>query len=100
MLYQIKEADMAYVVIMEFDADWVTHLKIDEAVGDKPVKGLIVHAAGPCEVGTRTFDIWASHEDSERFFGERIAPALQALGIEGGPPLSVQAFNAEIVRVS
>jgi hypothetical protein len=91
---------MAYAVIMEFDADWATHLKIDEAVGDGPVEGLMVHAAGPSDGGTRTVDIWASRDDSERFFVERIFPALEALGIEGGPPLSVQAFDVEIVRVS
>ena len=66
---------MAYAVIMEFDADWATHLKIDEAVGDGPVEGLMVHAAGPSDGGTRTVDIWASRDDSERFFVERIFPA-------------------------
>jgi hypothetical protein len=91
---------MAYAVIMEFDADWATHLEIDEAVGDAPIEGLMVHAAGPSDAGTRTVDIWASREDSERFFSERIYPALETLGIESGPPLSVQAFDVDIVRVS
>ena len=88
-----KEMAMTYAVLMEFEVDLDTHLKIGEAVGDAPVKGLILHAGGPSGRGVHSLDVWENKEDSERFFAERMAPALQKLGIEGGPPLSYQEFE-------
>ncbi|MDQ4054851.1 MAG: hypothetical protein M3237_19460 [Actinomycetota bacterium] len=84
---------MAYAVLMEFDVDLDTHIRIAEAVGDAPVKGLILHAGGPSERGVNSLDVWESKEDSERFFTERMLPALQRAGIQGGPPLSYQGFE-------
>lgn len=84
---------MAYVTLMEFDVDLDTHIKLGEAVGDAPVKGLILHGGGSSERGVHSLDVWEGKEDSERFFAERMMPALQELGIEGGPPLSVQEFD-------
>jgi hypothetical protein len=89
---------MPYAVIMEWDADWESHLRIDAAVGDEPGEGLLLHAAGPCEAGTRVLDVWESKKHSTRFFQERILPALMSLGVEPGPPLSVTEFEVEIVR--
>jgi hypothetical protein len=89
---------MPYAAIMEWDADWDTHLKIDAAIGDAPAEGLVVHTAGPCEAGTRVLDVWESKEHSDRFFAERIMPALLSLGIEPGPPLSATEYDLEIVR--
>lgn len=94
------EQTMSYVTIMEWDVDWETHLRIDAAVGDAPADGLLVHTSGPIESGVRSVDVWESKEHSSRFFGERIAPALESLGIEPGPPQSMTAFDAEIVRIS
>lgn len=84
---------MAYTTLMEFDVDLDTHIKISEALGDAPVDGLILHAAGPSERGVHSLDVWERKADSERFFAERMAPALQQLGIGGGPPLSYQEFE-------
>ena len=84
---------MAYATLMEFGVDLDTHIKIGEFVGDAPVKGLILHAGGPSEHGVHSLDIWETKEDSERFFTDRMVPALQQMGIEGGPPLSVQEFD-------
>ena len=84
---------MAFAVLMEFDGDLDTHIKIGEAVGDAPVKGLIVHGGGPSERGVYSLDVWETKEDSERFFAERMVPALQQLGLQGGPPLSYQEFE-------
>ena len=88
---------MAYVALMEFDVDLDTHIKLGEAVGDTPVKGLILHAGGPSERGVHSLDVWESKEDADRFFAERMMPALQQLGLEGGPPLSVQEFEMPYV---
>ena len=88
---------MAYATLMEFDVDLDTHRTIGEAVGEGPIKGLIVHGAGPSEGGVYSLDVWESKEDSERFFAERMAPALKQLGIGGGPPLSYQEFELPYV---
>ena len=84
---------MTYATLMEFDGDLDTHLKIHEAVGDEPIEGLIFHGGGPSERGVHSLDVWESKEDSERFYIERMVPALKQLGLEGGPPLSFQEFE-------
>ena len=89
---------MTYATFMEWDADWEMHLRIDAAIGDAPVDGLLVHASGPSEAGTMSIDIWESKEHSTRCFNERIAPALASLGIEPGPPLAMSAFAVEIMK--
>lgn len=88
---------MGIAILMEFDVDLGTHIKIGEAVGDEPIKGLILHAGGPSERGVHSLDVWETKEDSERFFAERMLPALKPLGIEGGPPLSYQQFELPYV---
>ena len=88
---------MAYAVLMEFDIDLEGHKKLTEAIGDEPVKGMIIHAAGTSPNGVYSLDLWETKADSERFFAERMMPVLQQLGIEGGPPLSVQDWDLPYV---
>lgn len=88
---------MVYATLMEFDVDLDTHIKIGETVGDAPVTGLLLHAGGPSERGVHSLDVWATKQDSERFFAERMVPALQQLGIASGPPLSFQEFELPYV---
>lgn len=84
---------MAYATLTEYDVDLDTHIRMGEAAGDAPVQGLILHAAGPSAGGVHSLDVWETKEDAERFFAERMVPALQQLGVEGGPPLSFQEFD-------
>jgi len=86
------EMVMAFATLMEFDVDLDTHIKLGEAVGDEPIKGLILHAGGSSEHGVHSLDVWETKEDSERFYVERMVPALRKVGVEGGPPLSYQEF--------
>ncbi len=88
---------MAYVTLMEFDVDLDTHVKIGEAVGDAPIKGLIVHAGGASERGVHSLDVWEAKEDSQAFFTERLVPAMQRLDLPEGPPLSFQEFEMPVV---
>lgn len=88
---------MAYATVMEFDVDLDTHIRLGEAVGDAPVQGLLLHAGGPSERGVHSLDVWETKEDSQRFFAERMAPALQQLGIADGPPLSIQEYELPYV---
>ena len=84
---------MVYATLTEYDVDLDAHMKTGEAVGEAPVKGLILHAGGSSAGGVHSLDVWESKEDSERFFADRMMPALQQLGVEGGPPLSYQEFE-------
>lgn len=88
---------MAYATLMEFDVDLETHIKLGEAVGEEPAKGLIVHAAGTSANGVLSLDVWETKDDSDNFFADRMLPALQRLNIAGGPPLSVQEFELPFV---
>ena len=51
--------------------------RIDLA-GDWP-KGLVIHTVGFDDVNSvfRIYDVWESREDGERFFTERLMPAVQ-----------------------
>ena len=87
---------MTYATFMVWDADWDTHLRIDEAVGETPVDGLLVHASGPSTSGTTSIDIWESKQHATRFFNERIVPALASLDLEPGPPLEMSELDVGI----
>lgn len=60
-------------------------------VEQDPPPGLIFHSAGFGETGKfRIYEVWESREDAERFFNERIMPAVQKV-TEGEPrPPAVQ----------
>ncbi len=44
-----------------------------------------------------SLDVWQTKQDSERFFGERMMPALKRLGLVGGSPLSFQEFDLPVL---
>ena len=89
---------MAYATIMEFEVDLDTHIEIGKAFGDEPIKGIIVHAAGTSPNGVYSLDVWETKDDADRFFADRMLPALAQLNIAGGPPLSVQEFDLPFVQ--
>lgn len=88
---------MAYATVMEFDVDLDTHIKIGDAVGPEPIKGLILHAGGSSPNGVYSLDVWETREDSGRFFTDRMMPALEQMGLGGGPPLSVTEYDLPFV---
>lgn len=88
---------MAYATVIEFGVDLDTHIKIMEAAGEDPADGLIVHAAGPIESGIRSVDVWESKEHSDRFFAERLMPALGRLGLVGGPPTRFEELEVPVL---
>ncbi|PCG82957.1 hypothetical protein CIB93_27245 [Streptomyces sp. WZ.A104] len=62
--------------------------KVREQLGmqEKPAGG-IFHAGGPSpNGGWRVIEVWESEDDAKRFIAERLAPALQAAGVQGPPP--------------
>lgn len=88
---------MGYASVMDFDVDLETHRRIMDAVGEEPVAGLIVHAAGSTDAGIRSIDVWESKEHSNSFFTERLMPAMARLEIPGGPPLSFEELDVPVL---
>jgi len=87
---------MAIGVIFEFPG--VTQAKYEEAVdqfmgrgrqfnklADWPVKGALMHVAGPIPGGWQVVDVWES-EEAFRRFGEVLMPTLQKLGFPMAAP--------------
>jgi hypothetical protein len=62
--------------------------KVREQLGVEAPAGGILHLAGPSpNGGWRVIEVWESEEDANRFFNERLQPALKAAGaLSGGPP--------------
>lgn len=88
---------MAYATVTEFDVDLETHERIIAAAGDEPVNGLVVHAAGPSAGGVLCVDVWEAKKDADRFFTERLMPAMASLELAGGPPLRFEELDAPVV---
>ncbi len=53
--------------------------------------GIISHVAGATDGGWCVVDIWQSQEHFERFFGERLSPAMEAVG--NLPPPTITWFQ-------
>jgi hypothetical protein len=60
--------------------------KVDTAIGDAPIAGLVAHVSGPTEVGWRIIDVWESEADYHRFQEERLNPAVQVATRGVAPP--------------
>jgi hypothetical protein len=94
---------MAIGVVFEFPG--VTQAKYEEAIdqfmghgrqfsklADWPVKGALMHLAGPMQGGWRVVDVWES-EDAFRRFGEVLMPALGKLGFPMTEPKIFPVFK-------
>lgn len=82
---------MAYARYNEFapsdDRSTPTYDGVQEKlrVREDPPPGLILHSAGFSDDGVfRIYEVWESREDAERFFDERILPAVEEV-TEGKP---------------
>jgi hypothetical protein len=86
---------MATAVLLSWAG--VTREQYDEVLeklgldADPPAGGLF-HIAGVTDDGLRVVDVWESAEAFQRFVGERLTPAVQAVGIETQP-------DAELVEI-
>jgi hypothetical protein len=56
--------------------------------------GIISHVAGATDGGWCVVDVWQSQEHFDRFFAERLGPALEAVGNLPPPTLTpFQVYN-------
>jgi hypothetical protein len=58
------------------------------SLSDWPMKGLLMHSAGPTPGGWWVFDVWES-EEAFRNFGEKLMPLIAE---EGFPPIEPQIY--------
>ncbi len=69
-----------------------------------PPLGGILHTAGPIPNGWRVFNIFESREAYEKFYNDRVVPALRQLGIsnpsrkEYYPIHNVLAYNTSVLN--
>lgn len=56
--------------------------------------GLISHVAGATDGGWCVVDLWQSHEHLERFFAERLGPAMESVWDLAPPSITwFQVYN-------
>ena len=61
-------------------------------LADWPVKGCLMHVAGPTKTGWRVVDVWESETDFTKF-GSVLMPHLKAAGFPETPPQIFPAHN-------
>jgi hypothetical protein len=61
--------------------------RVRSLLGVESPAGGVLHIAGPSpNGGWRVIEVWDSAEDAERFFKERLLPAVEAVGAPARPP--------------
>jgi hypothetical protein len=67
-----------------------TYERVRELIVLERPTGGIFHIAGPSpNGGWRVIEVWASEEDAQRSFAERLLPAVEAVGAATPPPPQV-----------
>lgn len=67
---------MTYAWIQDVPINLAIYEQIKAELGDQPPQGLIVHLVAQTEHGLRYVDVWESREAHDRFFEDRVHPAL------------------------
>ena len=82
---------MAYARYAEFEASddrstpTYDAVQAELGVDQDPPEGLIIHSAGFDDDGVfRIYEVWETREQAERFFNDRIMPAVMKVS-EGNP---------------
>jgi hypothetical protein len=93
-----EEATMAEAIIWEFDgvdrADYDAvneKLNIDPEAGTNWPDGLLVHVGAAKPGGWVVFEVWESQAAQQRFFEDRLAPALEEVAVK--PPSRQEWFD-------
>lgn len=83
---------MTYIISTNAPGDEATFNKIGDLVGDHP-DGLVALYAGTSGDGLSITAIWETKAHSDRFAAEKLRPAMQQLGVAGGPPTTMIEFE-------
>jgi hypothetical protein len=96
---------MAIALVMEFPGGTQDNydkilqgLGMEEGSGDLP-RGLIFHVAGPSKNGWQVIDVWESRADFDRFFDEKLGPAIRLSGVVPTTPKEIPVYNLVGVRL-
>ena len=79
-------------------AEQVDRLNTAIDPGGNPPDGLIFHASGPVDGGWGALDFWESRAHFDRFVGERIGPAMGAIGATDTPEIHEFAVHEYFPR--
>ena len=92
---------MTYAFVQQFpglsEADY---RRVAEAIGPGPWPGLVVHMAGPCDVGWQIVQVWEDAASYARFEREHLWDALAATEIHtagAGPPVLAWLTLTDVV---
>jgi hypothetical protein len=71
-----------------FETEGMTQADYDQvrrevAPDNAPPPGMLYHAAGPSQRGWRVIEVWESSEVAQRFFEDKVGPALERIGVSG-----------------
>jgi hypothetical protein len=58
--------------------------------------GVILHVPWFVDAGLRVTDLWESADDFQRYVGQRLLPAVQAIGIEGQPRVDIRPLHSRV----
>lgn len=83
---------MTYIISTHTPGDETTFRKVGELVGTD-TEGLIALYAGAAGDGLSITAVWESKAHSDRFAAEKLMPAMQQLGLAGGPPTTMIDFE-------
>jgi hypothetical protein len=96
---------MAIALLMEFPGgtqgqyDRILHeLGMERGSEDLP-RGLVFHLAGPSDKRWQVIDVWESRADFDRFFAEKLGPAVRASGIPPTTPKEFPVYNLLGIRL-
>lgn len=67
-------------------------IRDEVAPGNRRPPGMLYHVAGATEQGWCVAELWESQEALNRFFEDKVRPALRRAGIDG-QPRTFEVFN-------
>jgi len=68
-----------YAFTQDVPIPWPVYEQIRKELGLAPPAGLVAHLVLQTETGLRYVDVWESKEHCDRFFDERVHPAVDAV---------------------
>lgn len=77
---------MTYAWTQDVPIDMAVYDKIKAVIGPEVAEGMVVHVVSRIPGGLRYLDVWESQEACDRFFAERVHPALGAVFSQLGIP--------------
>ncbi len=90
---------MSYAFVQDVAASWEQYKRVAGVLAEPAPEGLVLHVAGPTDEGFRIIAVWESQDAWQRFRGERLLPAVAALGGPARPEPTFRDLQAAHVVV-